>query len=138
MPQITIVVPACVGKMWVKKKGFQFIYLNLNQYRNWNGFFEGKVKKKFTALVKDEFKRIPLMKYINQIEYTLIVPSKRRRDRMNVYSIVDKYFCDALQKYNKIEDDSDEFIGDFVFKQSVYMKDKAENIRVSVKITFDC
>jgi len=138
MPVVEIIIPACVGKMYTKKKGFKLIYLNLNQYRNWNGFFEGSVKKKFTSLVAGEMQNVPKMKYINQIEYTLIVPNKKKRDRMNVYSIVDKYFCDALQKYEKIEDDSDDFIGDFIFKQSIYMKDEAENIRVLVKITFDC
>jgi hypothetical protein len=132
MATVTIVIPACV--ILGRKKR----YLNLNHFRNWHHTICHKTKERFNLLVLNEFQSIPRMKYINQIEYTLIVPSKRRRDRMNVYSIVDKYFCDALQKYNKIEDDSDEFIGDFVFKQSVYMKDKAENIRVSVKITFDC
>jgi len=138
MPVVEIIIPACVGKMYTKKKGFKLIYLNLNQYRNWNGFFEGSVKKKFTSLVAGEMQNVPKMKYINQIEYTLIVPNKKKRDRMNVYSIVDKYFCDALQEYKKIEDDSDDFIGDFIFKQSIYMKDEAKNIRVLVKITFDC
>lgn len=136
MPVIEVVVPACVqlSRKW-KAKNY---YLNMNNYRNWHYTIQHKTKKEFYKLISKEFESVPKMGYLNQIEYTLIVPTKKKRDRMNVYSVIDKYFCDALQEYKKIEDDSDDFIGDIIIKQSVYMKDKPENIRVLVKITFDC
>lgn len=130
MKTIEVIVPACV--VLGKKKH----YLNMNNFRNWHYILSNQIKKRFNLLVLQELQQLPKVTFISCLEYTLIVPSKRKRDRMNIYSIVDKFFCDALQKYGKIEDDSDVFIGCFKFNQTTYMKDKAENIRVSVKITY--
>ena len=135
MPVIEIVVPACL-KLGKTRKAKNY-YLNMNNFRNWHHSICHNTKLKFNELILGEFLRIPKMKYINQLQYTLIVTTKTKRDRMNVYSIVDKYFCDALQTYKKIEDDSDDFIGDFIFKQSEYIKGPAEEIRVHIKLTYN-
>jgi hypothetical protein len=102
-----IVVPACI------KMGRKNYYLNLNTYSNWHGIVRNNVKKKFTKAIFHKLMLLPKMSKIHSLTYTLIITSKRKRDRMNVYSIVDKFFCDALQEYGKIEDDSDEFINEF-------------------------
>ena len=77
------------------------------------------------------------MKRIYQLKYTLVRTTNRLRDRMNVYSIVDKFFCDALQEYNVIEDDSDEFINDFIFTKTEYIKGKQNDIRVQIEIIYE-
>lgn len=131
MNRIELCVPACI--VW-KNKNY---YLNLNNYRNWHYQVSNILKRKFKQQILDEVSRLPNIKKIESLEYELIVPSKTKRDRMNIYSIVDKFFCDALQEYKIIEDDSDEYIKQFIFKQSKYIKDKASNIRVFVTIFFE-
>ena len=128
---ITVVVPACI------KMGKKNYYLNLNAYSNWHGIVRNNVKKKFTKIVKDELDRIPTMKKIHSLTYTLVRTSNRKRDRMNVYSIVDKFFCDALQFYGKIEDDSDDYINDFKFTKTEYIKGSQSDLRVSINIYFE-
>jgi hypothetical protein len=130
MKTTEVVVPACVVL------GSKKYYLNMNKFRNWHYIVSNKIKKQFNLLVLPEVQYLPKMTYISSLEYTLIIPSKRKRDRMNIYSIVDKFFCDALQNYGKIEDDSDDYIGKFIFNKTEYMKDKPENIRVLVKISY--
>jgi len=127
----TVVVPACV---FYKGKNR---YLNMNAYTNWHYQIRGGTKKKFTNLVKDEISRLPKMKKIHSLVYTLVVPSKTKRDRMNVYSVVDKFFCDALQEHGKIDDDSDDYINSFTFTKTEYIKGKRNDIRVQIELTFE-
>jgi len=127
----TVVVPACV---YVSGKNR---YLNLNDYTTWHYQTRNNIKKKFTKLCFPEICRLPAMKKIHSITYTLVVPTKHKRDRMNVYSIVDKFFCDALQVHGKIADDSDDFINSFNFTKTEYIKGSRPDIRVSIEIIFE-
>lgn len=131
LDSITLYVPACVTL------GTTNYYLNLNAYSKWHPIVRNKVKKLFTLLCVEEIQRAPKMKKIHSISYTLIRTTKAKRDRMNVYSIVDKFFCDALQFYGKIEDDSDDFINKFEFTKTQYLKGKAEDIRCEIEIIFE-
>ena len=68
-----------------------------------------------------------------KMRYTLIKHSKRRKDRNNALSIVDKFFCDALMHYNCIPDDNDDIILETVF-DSVYIKGKEDMIKVIIEV----
>ena len=127
----TIIVPACIV-MNKKNK-----YLNLNAYSNWHYIMRNNIKKKFTKSVFHKLMLLPKMSKIHKLTYTLITTNHKKRDRMNVYSIVDKFFCDALQEHGVIEDDSDEFIGDFKFTKTEYIKGKPEELRVRIEIYFE-
>jgi hypothetical protein len=75
--------------------------INFNKYRNWNGFKEGEIKKKFSSsLIIPEFKADKI-----RIKYDVYFKGKRRRDLFNYISIADKYFCDELVNRGFIEDD---------------------------------
>ncbi len=45
-----------------------------------------------------------------EIEYTLFLPDKRKRDISNVLSVVDKSFCDSLTTHGLIPDDNYEHL----------------------------
>ncbi|MNO01726.1 hypothetical protein D3C81_2219540 [compost metagenome] len=45
-----------------------------------------------------------------ELEYTLYLPDRRKRDISNVLSIVDKSFCDAIVTHGIIPDDNHEFL----------------------------
>ena len=129
--KVSVVVPACIR---IGKKNY---YLNLNAYSNWHPMVRSKVKKLWTSIVLAQMIQIPKMSKIHSLKYILIRTSNRKRDRMNVYSIVDKYFCDALQEYGKIEDDSDQYIEDFNFTKTEYIKGEQSKIRVRIEIYFE-
>lgn len=132
---VSIIVPACVQR---REKGkIVNCYLNLNQFSNWHYIKRNDVKNIFTKLIHDETKRIPTISKIHSLKYTLIRTTNQKRDRMNVYTIVDKFLCDALQEYGVIEDDSDEFIGDFKFTKTEYVKGAAKDIRARVDIYYE-
>ena len=129
--KMVLVVPACV------RMGKKNYYLNLNAYSNWHHIVRNNVKKRFTLLAGDEIKRLPKMSKIHSLTYTLIRTTNRSRDRMNVYSIVDKFFCDALQEYKRIDDDSDDYINKFEFTKTEYIKGSQNDIRVEIKVIFE-
>jgi len=126
-----IVVPACIvyrGKN---------CYLNMNTFSNWHYQKKGAIKKKFTNSVFHKLMLLPKMAKIHSLTYTIIRTNHKKRDRMNVYSIVDKFFCDALQVHEIIEDDSDDFIGEFNFTKTEYIKGDANQLRVRITIYFE-
>ena len=127
---ISLVVPALVTIRGKNK------YLNLNAYSNWHHIVRNNIKKKFSNIIYPQLSKLPKMAKIQTISYTLITTSKRKRDRMNVYSIVDKFFCDALQEQDIIKDDSDDFIENFIFTKTEYIKGKANQLRVKIKIEY--
>jgi hypothetical protein len=135
-PQIAVLVVPAFLLVWYKKK-FHRCYVNMNNYRNWHGVLSNNAKKEFYKQTKKQIEALPKMSYINSIEYTLIVPTLVSRDRMNVYSVVDKFFCDALQKFGIIEDDKDEMIGGFYFTKKRYQQGKSEQIRVRIEMNYN-
>tara|TARA_R110000803_G_scaffold178506_1_gene240914 strand:+ start:141 stop:560 length:420 start_codon:yes stop_codon:yes gene_type:complete len=129
--KVFVIVPACITI------GSNNNYLNLNVFSNWHYLKRNKIKKLFTSRIKSQMLKIPVMSKIHSLTYTLIRTTNTKRDRMNVYAIIDKFFCDALQEYGKIKDDSDEYIGDFNFTKTEYIKGKANELRVRIEIYFE-
>lgn len=84
-------------------KGNTRFQLNLNQYRNWHYQANNKLKRIF----KDEIE--PQLNFVLEgkvrIMYYYYAPDKRKRDLMNIISVVDKYFQDALVENGCIEAD---------------------------------
>lgn len=79
--------------------------LNLNIYRNLNYFSLNTQKKNFKTIVKNEIKKIPKLGKID-IHYEIFHNTKAIIDTMNVGSIVNKFFEDALVELGVIPDDN--------------------------------
>lgn len=77
--------------------------LNLNQYRNWHFQVNAKLKRDFKNEIKENLKFV--IEGAVKIEYIYYAPDRRKRDLMNVISVVDKYFQDALVERGCIEAD---------------------------------
>jgi len=69
-------------------------YLNLNQYRNWYYGVSNNLKKNYKKTISDSLD----FKFDGQVEikYQYYAPDRRVRDLMNVVSVVDKFFQDAM------------------------------------------
>lgn len=67
-----------------------------------------------------------------KIEYFYFAPDKRTRDLMNVISVIDKFFQDALVDFGCIESDD---LSTVVEVNSCYMGIDRENPRLDVIIT---
>lgn len=89
-----------------KNKNFS---LNLNTYRNTHYMTLNKAKVNFSEQVKSELVALPKFTKV-ELFYTLYPKTKRDIDIANVCTIVDKFFCDALVMYNKLEDDCYRFV----------------------------
>ena len=87
--------------------------LNLNIYRNAHYQILNKMKVTFTEQVNPILEKLPLF---DSIELTYTLYPKRQCDVSNVCSIVDKFFCDALVKANKIPDDNFKYIKNIQYK----------------------
>lgn len=91
-----------------KKGGWKKDSLTLNQMNNWHHRVRHKLKMRYEQLVAiqiadESFGMV-------EIDYVLIPPDKRARDRANFISIHEKFFCDALVKNGVLKDDTDKFI----------------------------
>ena len=95
--QITVQLP-----IWIQT-GKNRHYLNLNQYRNWYFRLSNNIKTKFKEQVKDSLDFSFLGKV--EIDYTYYAPDNRKRDLMNVISVADKFFQDAMTECNCIPSD---------------------------------
>lgn len=83
--------------------------LNLNHFRNANYFTINKAKQLFNENFYSVLKGLPTYNKV-EITYTIFAGSKAKFDLANIGSILDKFFCDALQIYNLIPDDNYEHI----------------------------
>ena len=83
--------------------------LNLNQYRNWKFMVSNMLKDTFSEGMRGVLSDLKLKDEL-YISYKYYKGSNRRSDKNNVISIVDKFFCDSLVKYNIIPDDNDNII----------------------------
>lgn len=79
-------------------------WLTLNQYNQWHYQTKSNCKIKFKTDIMHllDFKIEGEVK----IQYDYYAPDKRKRDLMNVVSVVDKFFQDALVEGGCIEDDN--------------------------------
>lgn len=105
-------------------------WLTLNNYRNWHYQVSNDIKRRFKA----DISRM-LNFRINgkvKIEYFYFAPDKRTRDLMNVISVVDKFFQDAMVEFGCIETDD---LSTVVEVNSCYMGIDKANPRLDVIIT---
>lgn len=119
----TVVLP-----IWIFS-GKNRYYLNMNQYHNWYYVLRGKIKKKFQEQVKDSLG----FSFSGEIEiyYQYFAPDKRKRDLMNVISVADKFFQDAMSENGCIEDDNTRIVKKVTCK---YMGIDRENPRIEATI----
>lgn len=110
--------------------GKKTYYLNLNFYRNAHYQILNKMKVTFTEEIHDQISALPRFKKIS-LTYTLYPKTHRLCDVANVCSIVDKFFCDALVKNQKIKDDNYTFLNHIEYRFGEVDKD---NPRVTVSI----
>jgi len=92
-----------------KTKADKRIYLNLNAYRNLHYISNNQAKHIYCELMEKQLKG-KVFKTPIELEFKFFKKTKRRTDRSNILSIVEKFFCDAMVNYECIPDDSDEFI----------------------------
>lgn len=104
--------------------------LNLNFYRNAHYAILNNMKVNFTALIQEKVVDLPSFKSVD-LEYVLYPKTKRLCDVSNICSIVDKFFCDALVKAHKIEDDNYQIVKSVSYKMGNI---DPINPRVTVKI----
>jgi len=122
--EIKIDLPLYVFVSKVRKK-----WLTLNSYRNWHYKVSNNCKKKFKEDIKHllDFKLEGKVK----IDYEYYAPDKRKRDLMNVISVIDKFFQDAMVESGCIEADD---ISIVVEVNSRYIGIDRENPRLEVTI----
>lgn len=107
------------------------VYLNLNGYRNWHFFLSNQYKKLYKARVYEILGSGFLFEDKVHIEYTYYSPDKRKRDLMNVITVVDKFLQDALVELGYIGTDDTETV---VKITSVFGGIDRQNSRIDVKI----
>lgn len=85
------------------------VAINLNVYRNLHHQINNQVKDTFSEGMRRVLSDVKLKDEL-YITYKYYKGSNRRSDKNNVISIVDKFFCDSLVKYDIIPDDNDNII----------------------------
>ena len=113
---IKVISPLSVA---VGKKKY---YLNLNSYRNWHYQVNNNVKKAYKAVMLEQLQDLRLKKI--DIEYQLFYGDKRKRDKGNITSVIQKFFLDALVETGCIVDDNDSFVGVETLCEPIYDKGK--------------
>lgn len=83
--------------------------MNLNTYRNLQGFVNNNLKVLFKDLMKSQLDGVVLK---TPVEVTIQVykPTQRILDKGNVYGMSAKYLYDAMTEYGCWEDDNDNFV----------------------------
>lgn len=122
---ITLSLPLFITNRSNRRK-----WLTLNNYRNWHYQVSNDIKRRFKSEVFDklDFK----IKGRVKIEYFYFAPDKRTRDLMNVISVIDKFFQDAMVDRGCIESDD---LSTVVEVNSCYMGIDKEDPRLDVMIT---
>ena len=123
--KIKLDLPLYVFVSKVRKK-----WLTLNSYRNWHYKVSNNCKKKF----KEDIKHLMNFNLKGQvrIDYEYYAPDKRKRDLMNVISVIDKFFQDAMVEGGCIEADDVSIV---IEVNSKFMGIDRENPRLEVTIT---
>jgi Holliday junction resolvase RusA-like endonuclease len=102
----------------------------MNSYRNWHYQVSNEIKRRFKSDIsmKLNFRFDGKIK----IEYFYFAPDKRKRDLMNVISVVDKFFQDAMVETGCIESDD---LSVVVEVNSCYMGIDRQDPRLDVIIS---
>jgi hypothetical protein len=105
-------------------------WLTLNSYRNWHYSVSNNCKKNFKRDIKEllNFRLDGKVK----IDYEYYAPDKRKRDLMNVISVVDKFFQDAMVETGCIEADDMSIV---VEVNSRFVAIDKQNPRLTATIT---
>ena len=106
------------------------IALNLNVYRNTHHNILNTIKQQYNEIMKPQMEGVILKTPIS-IEFRYFKPTHRESDKANVLSIVEKFFCDALEHWGCIPRDNDEFIKVHTYLPTRYDKN---NGRVEIKV----
>lgn len=122
---ITLSLPLFITNRSNKRK-----WLTLNNYRNWHYQVSNDIKRRFKSEVFDELNFT--IKGKVKIEYFYFAPDKRTRDLMNVISVIDKFFQDAMVERGCIESDD---LSTVVEVNSCYMGIDKQDPRLDVMIT---
>lgn len=91
--------------VWVSRR-LRF-YLNMNEYRNTHYQILNVAKQQFCLQMTAEIKAAgikPMPAAV--ISYDFFAPDRRRRDLLNVISVVDKFALDALVSAEILPDDN--------------------------------
>jgi len=75
----------------------------MNSYRNWHYQISNDIKRRFKSFILSKLD----FKFAGQIriDYLYYAPDKRTRDLMNVISVIDKFFQDAMVESGCIDSD---------------------------------
>jgi len=116
--------------LFIKNRSNKRKWLTLNNYRNWHYQVSNDIKRRFKSEVFDklDFRITGKVK----IEYFYFAPDKRTRDLMNVISVIDKFFQDAMVERGCIESDD---LSTVVEVNSCYMGIDKQDPRLDVMIT---
>jgi len=124
---IKVILPLYIDIPRKTKKDKRY-YLNINGYRNWCYIVNNQIKKKFKNKISSQ-----LIFKLNKpkIEYKLFYKDKRNRDKMNIITVIDKFFMDALVESNCFKDDNDKNTGEVIIRNPEIDK---ENPRCEVTL----
>lgn len=121
----TLSLPLFVTNRSGKRK-----WITMNSYRNWHYQENNNIKRWFKRDVTQQLNFV--IKGVVRIEYFYFAPDKRTRDLMNVVSVIDKYFQDAMVELGCIEADDLSIVKEV---SCMYMGIDRENPRLDVMIT---
>ena len=108
-----------------------YFYINMNEYRNAPFHELSDMKIKFAEMVRDQIAPLPQFDWV-EFEYILFPGSAREMDTNNICSIVDKFFCDAFVKAQKLPDDNYKYLRKSIFR---FGEIDRNNARVELHIT---
>lgn len=91
-----------------KRGSAKRVSLNLNDYMHIHPQTINQARKIYFDRMFTQMKGVKFGKV--DIDLVLFKGSRRKIDRANFLSIVEKFFCDALVIHGCIEDDNDDFI----------------------------
>ncbi len=121
MTEYTIKMPLRVE---VGKKTKKLQTINLNYYRNWHRYTESSVKKAYHKLAIEALRlaNVPYMSMC-RLEFQLHKRTRQQKDKANFLSIHEKYFCDAMVEAGILTDDTDDYIIEQHYHQSLINPD---------------
>ena len=97
------------------------IALNLNVWRTIHYRIKSKAKHEYNKIMLSQLKNLKIKGKIS-MTFRYIKGSKRKSDKSNVLSIVEKFFCDSLTKFGCIADDNDSIIIEQHYLETKYKK----------------
>ena len=103
-------------KAMVANKNKMNTQINLNILSNLHHKARSNVKRNYTAWMTYRISELPVLTGPLRITYTLYPKTRRLCDVSNICSMVDKFFCDALQEHGKLEDDNYLFIPEINYR----------------------